>query len=143
MPRLKEFKGERSTKEVDNFLWSMEQYFGALGVYNDASKVRTASMYLVDIVMLWWRRRCEEARCDGRTILTWNKFVAKFKQQFFPEHAKDEARAKFRWLVHKQGICDYVKEFTELMLEMPDMDEADAFFSIMDGLKLRAKLELQ
>ena len=70
VPRPKEFKGERSAKEVDNFLWSMEQYFGVLGVYDDDSKVRTASIYLIDIAMLWWRRRCEEGRCNGKIITT-------------------------------------------------------------------------
>ena len=52
LPWPREFKGEWSAKEVDNFLWSMEQYFGALGVYNNAFKVRTTSMYLVDIAIL-------------------------------------------------------------------------------------------
>ena len=69
--------------------------------------------------------------------------MAEFKQQFFPEHAKNEARAKLRRLAHKGGIRKYVKEFTELMLEIPNMGEADAFFTFMDGLKPWAKLELQ
>ena len=92
-------------------------------------------MYLVDVAMLWWRHSCEDGRRNGRTITTWEEFVAEFKQQFFPEHAKDEARAKLRRLAHKGGIRKYVKEFTELMLEIPDMGEADAFFTFMDGLK--------
>ena len=51
--------------------------------------------------------------------------------------------AKFRRLAHKHGIYDYVREFTELMLEIPDMREADAFFTFIDDLKLWVKLELQ
>ena len=53
VPKPKEFKGARSAKEVDNFLWGMERYFRASNITVDATKVSTASMYLVDIVLLW------------------------------------------------------------------------------------------
>ena len=39
VPKPKELKGQRSAKEVDNFIRSMEQYFGALGVFDNAIKV--------------------------------------------------------------------------------------------------------
>ncbi|OMO77547.1 reverse transcriptase [Corchorus capsularis] len=57
VPKPKEFKGTRSAKKVDNFLCGMEQYLRATNVTDEATKVNTASMYLVDIALLWWRRR--------------------------------------------------------------------------------------
>ncbi|KAF2321298.1 hypothetical protein GH714_038539 [Hevea brasiliensis] len=33
------FKGSRDAKEIDNFLWSLEQYFRALGIADDARKI--------------------------------------------------------------------------------------------------------
>lgn len=42
----------RSTKDVDNFLWGLEQYFKATNIRDDALKIRTASMYLTDITLL-------------------------------------------------------------------------------------------
>ena len=85
MPKLKEFKGTRSAKDVDNFLWGMEQYFRVMGIVEDATKVSTASMYLVDIALLWWRRRCNETRPGGAAITTWEEFQREFRQQFYPE----------------------------------------------------------
>ncbi|PKI77581.1 hypothetical protein CRG98_002035, partial [Punica granatum] len=35
----KEFKGTRVAKDVDNFIWSMETYFRAMGVKDDAVRV--------------------------------------------------------------------------------------------------------
>ena len=70
VPKPKEFKGTRSAKDVDNFLWGMEQYFRVMGIVEDATKVSTASMYLVDIALLWWRRRCNETRPRGAAITT-------------------------------------------------------------------------
>ena len=121
----------------------MEQYFGALRVYDNVSKVYTASMYLIDNAMSWQRCMCEEGRCDEGTITTQNKFVVQFKQQFFLKYVKDEAQAKLHCRAYKHEICNYVKEFTELMLEIPNMGEVNAFFTFIDNLKLWTKLELQ
>ncbi|KAH1047446.1 hypothetical protein J1N35_038230, partial [Gossypium stocksii] len=38
VPKPKEFKVARSIKDVDNFLWGIEQYFYAKGIIDDASK---------------------------------------------------------------------------------------------------------
>lgn len=41
VPKPKELKGNQSAKEVDNFLWSMEKYFGAMGIQDKLAKVQT------------------------------------------------------------------------------------------------------
>ncbi|PKI60465.1 hypothetical protein CRG98_019119 [Punica granatum] len=60
VPRPKEFKGTRVAKDADNFIWSMETYFRATGVEDEAVRVGMVSMYLVDVALLWWRRRCDD-----------------------------------------------------------------------------------
>ncbi|MBA0754414.1 hypothetical protein Gogos_022202 [Gossypium gossypioides] len=55
--KLKKFVGTRSTCDVDNFLWMMENYFRAKCIIDDAVKVNTASMFLIDITLLWWQDR--------------------------------------------------------------------------------------
>lgn len=64
-----------------------------------------------------------------------------FKHQFYLKYAKDEVQAKLHWL--RDEIRDYVREFSELLLKIPDMNEKDAIFSFIDGLKPWAKMELQ
>ncbi|MBA0671607.1 hypothetical protein Goklo_029051, partial [Gossypium klotzschianum] len=54
MPKLKAFKGARSASEVDNFLWAMEQYFRAMSIEGDTTKVNTIAMYFTDVALLWW-----------------------------------------------------------------------------------------
>ena len=51
--------------------------------HDDASKVCTIPIYLVDIIMLWQCRKYKKGMRNWRTITTWNKFVTEFKQQFF------------------------------------------------------------
>ena len=48
------FSGKRDAKELDNFLWHMEQYFKAIALNNKAAKVRIATLYLTNTTTLWW-----------------------------------------------------------------------------------------
>ncbi|XP_040932038.1 uncharacterized protein [Gossypium hirsutum] len=143
VPKPKEFKGTRSARDVDNFLWGIEQYFCAKGITEDVTKVTTAAMYLSDVALLWWCRRSTDVRRGGSEIETWEEFRCEFKAQFYPEYAEDEARARLRRLAQQGTVREYVQEFSELMLQISDMGEKEAFFSFMDGLKPWAKQELQ
>ncbi|KAK2987398.1 hypothetical protein RJ640_020595 [Escallonia rubra] len=58
--------------------------------------------------------------------------------------AQDELRERFTELFTSlQGQLDVVKEFTTLMLHIPNMAEEDLLFSFVDGLQSWAKKELQ
>ena len=50
----KEFRGERNTHDVENFLLQMDAYFEQVNMQNEASNIRTAAMYLTNTAMLWW-----------------------------------------------------------------------------------------
>ncbi|MFQ6657181.1 hypothetical protein Gotur_026966, partial [Gossypium turneri] len=63
--------------------------------------------------------------------------------QVYPEYAEEEARAKLRRLTQRGTVREYVREFSELMLQISDLSEKEAFFSFTDGLKPWAKQELQ
>ena len=62
------FSGKRDAKELDNFLWHMEQYFEAIALTNEAAKVRIATLYLIDTATLWWRQRFVDMKKDICTI---------------------------------------------------------------------------
>ena len=48
----KTYGGARNAKELDNFLWSLEQYFKALSVVEDAKKIDAATLYLDNTTMV-------------------------------------------------------------------------------------------
>ena len=74
---------------------------------------------------------------------SWDNFKREIKRQFYPENSEHEARAKLRRLSHKNTIREYVKEFSELMLEIPDLSDKEALFTFVDGLQSWAKVEVQ
>ncbi|GMJ01678.1 hypothetical protein HRI_003837000 [Hibiscus trionum] len=60
-----------TSKDVENFLWGMDQYFKAMGIEEDTKKVILAGVYLNEIALMWWRRRCSDVNRGKATIETW------------------------------------------------------------------------
>ena len=121
----------------------MERYFEAIGLKDEATKVRTATLYLIDNATLWWRIKFLEMEKGTCTINTWADFKREIKKQLYPEDVEYMARNKIKHLKHTGSIRDYVKEFSSLMLEATGMDEKDLLFNFMDNLQSWAEQELR
>ncbi|KAK8275099.1 hypothetical protein V6Z12_D10G115900 [Gossypium hirsutum] len=80
VPKPEKFNGARSVRDVDNFLWEMEQYFRAMGIEDDVIKVNTTSIYFTDVALLWWRRRSTDEKRGGNVIGTWEEFQRELKK---------------------------------------------------------------
>ena len=128
---------------MDNFLWHMEWYFKAIALTNETAKVRTATFYLTSTTTLWWHQRFINMEKDIGTIKTWEDFNREIKRQFFLKDVAYLARKNMRRLKHIGLISDYVKEFSSLMLEIPNMTEEKLLFNFMDNLQGWAKQELR
>ena len=127
---------------VDNFLFELEQYFDAMGVHDDASKVSTAPTFLRGSAQLWWRRKHDEMGKGICAISTWVEFQQELRNHFAPSNAEKEARARLRRLKQTGSVRDYINDFTTLMLAISDMSDKDSLFYFQDGLKDWAKTEL-
>ena len=134
----------RNARAIDNFLWELEAYFGAVGIMVEAQKVSNASFSLKDIALIWWRRRCDDVKSGSDPFTTWDEFKRELKRQFYLKDAEYKARAKLRRLQHQDGqIRECIKEFQELLLEIPNMGKQDALFCFLDGLRGWARIELE
>ena len=65
IPEPKGFNGNRNAKELENFLWDIEQFFKAAHV-PDGEKVSITNMYLIGDAKLWWQTRMEDDAESGR-----------------------------------------------------------------------------
>ncbi|KAL0293481.1 UNVERIFIED_CONTAM: hypothetical protein Sradi_6935100 [Sesamum radiatum] len=143
IPEPKAYGGARDAKEVENFLFDMEQYFLAANVVDEARKVSTATMYLTGDAKLWWRTKYAEIQANQVRLDTWDLLREAIRVQFFPENVEYNARRALRKLEHTGSMQDYVKSFSALMLDIRDMSEKDKLFTFMEGLKPWARIELQ
>lgn len=143
VPKPKVFKGTRDAQDVENFIWSMDQYFRRMNIVEESTKVNTASAYFTDTALLWWRRRCTEEKSKDAPVETWEELQAEVKEAFYPKNAQRELRTKLRQLKHDGTIQEYVKKFTEVKLQIPNLGEDEGFSIFMDGLQRWANLELE
>ena len=84
VPEPKKFEGTRSAKDLENFIWDMQEYFTAAKVPEDR-QVSMASMFMTGDAKLWYRCRAEEDEAAGRhRIETWEFLKKELREQFFP-----------------------------------------------------------
>ncbi|KAL0348242.1 UNVERIFIED_CONTAM: hypothetical protein Sangu_1052000 [Sesamum angustifolium] len=83
IPEPKAYSGARDAKEVENFLFDMEQYFLAANVEDEARKVSTATMYLTGDAKLWWRTKYAEIQANQVRLDTWALLREAIREQFF------------------------------------------------------------
>ncbi|GLT61128.1 hypothetical protein SLA2020_338540 [Shorea laevis] len=141
VPKPKAFAGARSAKELENFLWDMEQYFRAARI-PEGEQVTITTMYLTSDAKLWWRTPKDDD--FGRPKLTTCEALREeLKDQFLLCNTAWVAWDSFKKLKHTSSVRESVKQFSSLMLDTKDMSEADKLYNFMYGLKLWAQLELQ
>ncbi|KAG6526884.1 hypothetical protein ZIOFF_008971 [Zingiber officinale] len=143
VPEQKSFGGTRSAKELENFLWDMEQYFVAAKV-PETEKVTISSMYLIGDAKLWWRTRMvDDANAGRQKIDTWDRLKKEMKDQFLPGNTSWIARDGLKRLKQSGSVRDYVKEFSSLMLDIQNMSEEDKLYNFLYGLQPWAQVELR
>ena len=143
VPEPKCFNGSRNSKELENFLWDMEQYFRAARI-PASDHVTITSMYLSGDAKLWWRTRREDDASAGRPLIeTWDALKKELKDQFLPNNTAWVARESLKKIKHSGSVRDYVKEFSSLMLDIKNMSEEDKLFNFLSGLQPWAQAELR
>lgn len=142
VPEPEAFQGIRNAKELENFLWDMEEYFRAAHI-PVGEQVNTACMYLRGDAKLWWRTRVHDDVVMGKPrINEWEILKKELKSQFLPCNAAWLARQSLKKLEQTGTARKYVKEFSSLMLDISNMSEDDKLFNFMSGLKPWAQVEL-
>ncbi|KAK3019826.1 hypothetical protein RJ639_005128 [Escallonia herrerae] len=142
VPEPKSYGGARDAKEVENFLFDIEQYFRAIRVESEATKVSMATMYLVGDAKVWWWKKYAEIEDGSCVINTWDILKRELKSQFFPENTAFNARKALLECKHTGSVREYCQAFSALMLDISDMSAVDRLFFFMEGLKPWARTEL-
>jgi len=140
--RLGNFDGARDRKVVDAWLAEMEDYLHAAKVGRH-SAVELAQSYLKGYASTWWRTvRQEEGKTHG---YTWEFFKERVELEFFPKNFDYISRCKLRDLVNanNDNLRQYVRAYSELMLEIKNMHELDRVCHFVMGLPTWAKRKLE
>ena len=98
LPNPRNFVGERSAQDVQNFLWQMDAYFEHVNMQSEVAKIRMVAMYLTDTAMLWWRRKKANMKKGVCFIDGGDQFKGELKRQFYPQNVVHEACQRLREL---------------------------------------------
>lgn len=82
VPKPAMYNGTRNATTVENFLFGLDQYFEAMGVTDDFTKISNAAIFFRDAAQLWWRRKHSEREKGLCVINTWEQFKAELRKQF-------------------------------------------------------------
>jgi hypothetical protein len=132
------FDGARDRKVVDAWFAKMEDYLHANKVGRH-SAVELTQSYLKGYVAMWWRiMRQEEGKNHG---YTWEFFKEHVETEFVPRNSDYISRCKLRDLVNaiNENLRQYVRAYSELMLEIQHMHELDRVCQFVMGLPTWAK----
>ncbi|XP_074373828.1 uncharacterized protein LOC141714196 [Apium graveolens] len=143
IPEPKPYDGARVAKDLENFLWDIEQYFRDAHI-DVVEQVSITSMYLVGDAKLWWQTRTHgDASMDRPEITTFEALKRELKEQFLTLNASWLARESLRNLKQMGDVRDYVKEFSSLLLDIKNMSDDDKLFNFLVGLKPWVHAELR
>jgi hypothetical protein len=120
----------------------MEDYLHAAKVGRHLA-VELAQSYLKGYASTWWRTvRQEEGKTHG---YTWEFFKERIKLEFIPKNFDYISRCKLRDLVNgsNDNLCQYMRTYSELMLEIRHMHELDCVCHFVMGLPTWAKRKLE
>jgi hypothetical protein len=140
--KLGNFDGIQDWKVVDVWLAKMEDYFHAAKVGRHLA-VELARSYLKGYAFTWSRTvRQEEGKNHG---YTWEFFKERIELEFIPKNFDYISRCKFRDLVNatNDNLRQYVKAYSELMLEIWHMHELNCMCHFMMGLSTWAKRKFE
>src|SRR3954449_5800227 len=111
------FSKTKEPLDADDWLQSMENHLEVAGV-EDAEKVLYATHYLSGPARAWWN---STRAMNGRHMMTWEEFKAKFSRYHVPQGLIKQMRDEFREL--KQGrmtVVEYRDRFLTLSRYAPD-----------------------
>ena len=143
VPEPKPYSGARDARELENFIFDMEQYLRILRVPEGEEMLTVATMFLCDDAKLWWRTVKGDVVAGRPRFNSWADLKSELKVHFYPENTEYHARCKLSELQQSGTIREYVQKFSSIMLDISDMAEADRLYNFQRGLKQWVRNELR
>lgn len=132
-PKPEIFRGK---KGVATWLYTVEKYFTALHINDDASRLEYVVTLLQGPAANWWRMLEDQCNRGGPELpSTWEQFKEATISQFQPLAEERSARLKLERMSQTGSVHDYVDAFSNTVLLIPSMDEGTRLQFFERGLK--------
>jgi hypothetical protein len=143
LPRPPETNG-RNPSPV-NWSYKVEAYLQAEGynLQHEPAAVTFAAAYLKDSALKWHRQHALDVQAGRKTDYAgWIDFKTAFIKRFTPVDPAVTARERLDRCRQTKSAYLYTSDFDSLVLELPNMDEADKLHKYISGLKPSLKMHV-
>ena len=97
----------------------------------EQAKINQASLLLEGNAFTWWMALSRE----NRTPRHWVQFEQEVTKQFQSFNASLQARNQLYTLRQIGSVADYISRFSNLVYQIEDLSESEAFYQFKKGLK--------
>jgi hypothetical protein len=143
--QLSTFKGNDLSK-TNNWLNELENTFTVMKL-EDTKRVEVAVVHLKEAAITWWNNvKATTTKEDFHEICnSWEKFKAKFKEQYQPIGQEEISRRALHNLKQYRSVQEYITTFLNHLQNIPTMDERQQLFYFKNGLKseIQEQVELR
>lgn len=143
---LKPLKPEKfeGKGDVRDWIHSFETYINAQPATNGISQCATAATYMTGKAAAWWRFRQDQTdRGRAPPITTWNDFKRALLAYYLPLDPMKQSLGKLERLTQRRTVREYVMEFQQVMLDIPEMSDALMIWHFNRGLKRDVRVQVE
>ena len=138
------FDGTRDAMTVRAWLHSVEKYLRLIQVGQNTeisaeTAVDFASTFMTGTAANWWFTIVHE----GKVPPTWEAFKLLVETEFVPQDSTIRARDRLNKLKQRRSVADYLSEFRNVVIDIPDMSEGEKLARFTEGLKPHILLEVR
>lgn len=142
--RPEKYSGKRDFLIINTWIYKIDQYLSLMQISNPGTNVTEecqimfASSFLTETAAVWWFTLVQNAT----TPSTWQEFKQALMAEFLPEDHIRRARDRLRRVKQKGSASEYIAEFRNIILAVPDISEGEKFDRFIEGLKPNIKVEV-
>jgi len=136
MDGLLDYDGRKDAVALDNYLNRLEMLFQYDPAIGDYDRMLIASSHLKKAAFIWWQ-------ANHMGLFTWDHFVRKLRAYFYPVDTIRSLRERLERLYQKKSVREYLANFDEVSLHIPDLSPAEREAKFIRGLKPQVRMEVE
>ena len=135
------FKGERQGLKVKVWLYQVEKYLELSDILpgNQAFAVNYAATLLQGQAAIWWYTVVQR----NAVPTTWPELREAIIKEFIPFDSTISARESLDRLYQTSTVEDYINQFRNLCLTIPDLSQGDMLHRFIHGLKTQTQMQVK
>ena len=121
--------GEEEKLPIRRWVRAMNQYFNVTRT-DPTLRVELAANFLAGAAQAWF-----DVNRPELSVLPWENFCETIRAHFAPLDSQEAARQKLWQTRQRSSVSEYIRDFMEVILEIPDISESEKLDRFVHNLR--------